>query len=54
MRFANYCFSIASLVLGLVFILFLLMQGSTGGGGMWIGWVLVLNGVVRLWFARWG
>ncbi len=53
MRTANYVFSVISIVLGVALILFMLTQTTkvihVGNG---IGVVLVLNGLVRLWFAH--
>lgn len=52
MRTANYIFSVTSIVLGIVLILFMLSQTAAWNIGTAIGLVLVLNGVVRLWFAQ--
>lgn len=52
MRTANYIFSVTSIVLGIVLILFMLTQSTSFNIGLAIGIVLVLNGVVRLWFAQ--
>ncbi len=52
MRTANLVFSIISIVLGVVLILFLLTQAVEWNIGMAIGVVLILNGAVRLWFAQ--
>lgn len=52
MRTANYIFSVTSIVLGVVLILFMLTQSTSFNIGLAIGIVLVLNGVVRLWFAQ--
>ena len=52
MRTANYVFSVTSIVLGLVLILFVLSQTTHWNIGTAIGLVLILNGVVRLWFAQ--
>ncbi len=52
MRTANYIFSVTSIVLGIVLILFMLSQTADWNVGTAIGLVLVLNGVVRLWFAQ--
>lgn len=52
MRTVNLVFSIISIVLGVVLILFLLTQAVEWNIGMAIGVVLILNGAVRLWFAQ--
>jgi heme/copper-type cytochrome/quinol oxidase subunit 4 len=53
MRTANYVFSVTSIILGLVLILFMFTQSGLGWNiGMAIGVVLIINGVVRLWFAQ--
>ncbi|WP_322818494.1 hypothetical protein [Tepidiforma sp.] len=52
MRTANFVFSIVSIILGVVLILFLLTQAVEWNIGMAIGVVLILNGAVRLWFAQ--
>jgi len=52
MRTANYIFSVTSIILGIVLILFMLTQTSDFNIGTAIGLVLVINGVVRLWFAQ--
>ncbi|HET7737608.1 MAG TPA: hypothetical protein VFK32_03455 [Tepidiformaceae bacterium] len=52
MRTANYIFAVISVVLGLALILFMFTQTTRWNIGTAIGIVLVLNGVVRLWFAR--
>jgi hypothetical protein len=52
MRTANLIFSVISIVLGIVLILFLLTQAVEWNIGMAIGVVLILNGAVRLWFAQ--
>lgn len=52
MRTANYVFSVISIILGIVLILFMLSQETGWNIGTAIGVVLVLNGVVRLWFAQ--
>jgi hypothetical protein len=52
MRTANLIFSIISIILGVVLILFLLTQAVEWNIGMAIGVVLILNGAVRLWFAQ--
>ena len=50
MRTANYVFSVISIILGIALILF--MQATEWNIGVGIGVVLILNGVVRLWFAQ--
>lgn len=52
MRTANYIFAVTSVVLGVALILFMFTQTTGWNIGTAIGIVLVLNGVVRLWFAR--
>jgi uncharacterized membrane protein HdeD (DUF308 family) len=52
MRTANYIFSVTSIILGIVLILFMLTQSTDFNIGTAIGLVLVINGVVRLWFAQ--
>lgn len=52
MRTLNYIFSVTSIILGIVLILFMLTQTSEFNIGTAIGLVLVINGVVRLWFAQ--
>ena len=52
MRTANYIFSVTSIALGILFILFMLSQTTDWNIGTAIGLVLILNGVVRLWFAQ--
>ena len=52
MRTANYIFSVVSIVLGIALILFMLSQRTDWNIGLAIGLVLVLNGLVRLWFAQ--
>ena len=53
MRTANYVFSVISIILGVALILFMLSQTTELLNiGTAIGLVLVLNGVVRLWFAQ--
>lgn len=52
MRTANFVFSVVSIILGVVLILFLLTQAVEWNIGMAIGVVLILNGAVRLWFAQ--
>ncbi len=52
MRTANYVFSVISIVLGIVLILFMLSQDTGWNIGIAIGVVLVLNGVLRLWFTQ--
>ena len=52
MRTANYIFSVMSIVLGAALILFILTQTTAWNIGTAIGIVLVLNGVVRVWFAQ--
>lgn len=51
-RTLNYIFSVISVILGLALILFMLSQRSDWNIGTAIGIVLVLNGLVRLWFAQ--
>lgn len=52
MRRLNYVFAILSVVLGAVGILFMLTQSIGWNIGMAIGVVLLLNGLVRLWFLQ--
>ena len=52
MRTANYVFSVISIVLGIALIVFVLSQTTRWNIGTAIGIVLVLNGVIRLWFAQ--
>ncbi|MCC7365087.1 MAG: hypothetical protein IT303_12010 [Dehalococcoidia bacterium] len=52
MRTLNYIFSVTSIVLGIVLILFMLTQDVSFNIGIAIGIVLVLNGLIRLWFAQ--
>ena len=52
MRTANYIFSVISIILGMALTLFILTQTTEWNIGFGIGIVLVLNGVVRLWFAQ--
>jgi hypothetical protein len=52
MRTANYVFSVTSILLGVALVLFMLTQATAWNIGIGIGLLLVLNGVVRLWFAR--
>ena len=52
MRTANYIFSVVSIVLGTALILFMLSQSTDWNIGLAIGLLLVLNGLVRLWFAQ--
>jgi uncharacterized membrane protein HdeD (DUF308 family) len=52
MRTANYIFSVISIILGIVLILFMLTQTTRLNIGTTIGVVLVINGIVRLWFAQ--
>lgn len=52
MKTANYVFSVISVVLGLALILFMLSQSTAWNIGLAIGIVLVLNGLVRIWFAQ--
>ncbi|MDZ7727208.1 MAG: hypothetical protein U5Q44_02875 [Dehalococcoidia bacterium] len=63
MRTANYVFSVTSVVLGVTLLFFMLTQKGMPGSiedllpwewhiGVAIGVLLVLNGVVRLWFAQ--
>lgn len=52
MRTLNYIFSVISIVLGVALILFMLTQTVSWNIGIAIGIVLVLNGLIRLWFAQ--
>lgn len=52
MRTLNYIFSVTSIVLGIALVLFMLTQDPSWNIGMAIGVVLVLNGLIRLWFAQ--
>ncbi|MBE7520251.1 MAG: hypothetical protein HS107_13515 [Thermoflexaceae bacterium] len=52
MRTANYIFSVISVILGIALILFMLTQSASWNIGIAIGVVLIINGVVRLWFAQ--
>lgn len=52
MRTLNYIFSVTSIVLGIALILFMLTQDPSWNIGMAIGVVLILNGLIRLWFAQ--
>lgn len=52
MRTANYIFSVVSIVLGIALVLFMLTQDPGWNIGVGIGFVLIINGVVRLWFAQ--
>jgi hypothetical protein len=53
MRTANYVFSVISIVLGIALVLFMLSQTTNLLNiGNAIGVVLVLNGLIRLWFAH--
>jgi hypothetical protein len=52
MRTLNYIFSVISIVLGVALILFMLTQSTSWNIGVAIGIVLVLNGLIRLWFAQ--
>ncbi len=52
MRRLNYVFSILAVVLGVLFILFMLTQSVAWNIGTAIGVVLLLNGLVRLWFLQ--
>jgi hypothetical protein len=52
MRTANYVFSVTSIILGLALVIFMLSQTTSWNIGTAIGVVLVLNGLVRLWFAQ--
>ncbi len=52
MRTANYIFSVTSIILGLALMLFVLSQTTEWNIGTAIGIVLVINGIVRLWFAQ--
>ncbi len=63
MRTANYIFSATSIVLGIAMLLFMLSQFGLPGSawsmlpwewhiGVAIGVLLIINGVVRLWFAQ--
>lgn len=51
-RTLNYIFSAISIVFGVALILFMLSQRTDWNIGTAIGVVLVLNGLVRLWFAQ--
>ena len=52
MRTANCIFSVTSIILGIVLILFMLTQTTSLTIGTAIGLVLVINGIVRLWFTQ--
>lgn len=52
MRTLNYIFAYVSIVLGVLTILFMLTQAVEFNIGIAIGVVLVLNGLVRIWFAH--
>lgn len=63
MRTANYIFSVISIVLGVALLLFVLTQTSEWDPltaidvrrwsiGTAIGVILVLNGLIRIWFAQ--
>ncbi len=52
MRTANYIFSVTSIILGIVLILFMFSQRRDWNIGTAIGIVLILNGLIRLWFAQ--
>ena len=52
MRLANYIFSATAIALGIALFLFMLTQESGWNIGMGISALLVINGVVRLWFAQ--
>jgi hypothetical protein len=52
MRRVNYIFAILSAALGVLLILFMLTQSVGWNIGMAIGVVLLLNGLVRLWFLQ--
>jgi hypothetical protein len=63
MRTANYVFSFISIVLGIALILFVISQTSEWDPlttidirkwsiGTAIGVILVLNGLIRIWFAQ--
>jgi hypothetical protein len=52
MRTINYVVAVISIVLGVGLGLFMLSQTTDWNIGMAIGIILVLNGVVRLWFAQ--
>ncbi len=52
MRTANYIFAVTSIVLGLFVVLFMFTQTTEWNIGYAIGLLLIINGVVRLWFAR--
>jgi len=52
MRTANYIFSVTSIILGIVLILFMFSQRQDWNIGTAIGIVLILNGLIRLWFAQ--
>jgi|GEM_PF-1077187 len=51
MRTLNYIFAVTSFILGILWTLFLLTQTLEWNIGYAIGIVLVINGIVRLWFA---
>ena len=63
MRTANYIFSLVSITLGIALMLFILTQTSTWDArttvdfrnwsiGTAIGFLLIVNGGIRLWFAQ--
>ena len=52
MRTANYVFSVISIILGIALMLFMLTQTTRWNIGTAIGLVLIINGIVRLWFAQ--
>lgn len=52
LRTANSIFAVTSIVLGIVVILFMLTQTTSWNVAYGIGILLIINGVVRLWFAR--
>lgn len=52
MKTANYIFSVISILLGLALVLFMLSQDMQRSIGTLIGGLLMLNGVLRLFFAR--
>ena len=63
MRTANYIFSVISVVMGIALTLFVLSQTSEWDAlttidvrrwsiGTAIGVILVLNGLIRIWFAQ--
>lgn len=63
MRTANYIFSLVSIALGVALMLFIVTQTSTWDAltavnfrnwsiGTTIGFLLIVNGGIRLWFAQ--